>query len=121
MIFHSDRGSTYTGPIFTKLPGHGNQTIEGPSSIRVSTTQLLILLLREWNMLLHNDFNTITRARAAVVGWSYGLLQPPPAPPSTIAVSSNQLREHRGHQPATLIKYAQRFEELQTALEVAVA
>ena len=39
-------------------------------------------------MLSHNDFDLIARARAVVVDWSSGLLQPPPTPPSTIAMSS---------------------------------
>ncbi|ALE82279.1 MULTISPECIES: IS3 family transposase [unclassified Pseudonocardia] len=74
VIFHTDRGSTYTAGAFTALCRRLDirQSMGRVGSCFDNAAAEAFFSSLEWEVLSRNDFDTISRARAAVIDWCYG-------------------------------------------------
>ena len=74
VIFHTDRGSTYTANAFTKLcRGLGiRQSMGRVGSCFDNAAAEAFFSSLEWEVLSRNRFDTIAQARAVVFDWCYG-------------------------------------------------
>ena len=74
VIFHSDRGSTYTAAKFTALCRKLGSGSRWDGSGRVSTNACAEAFFSslEWEVLSRNDFENTRQAQAVVIEWCYG-------------------------------------------------
>lgn len=74
VIFHSDRGATYTANAFTKLCRRMGirQSMGRVGSCFDNAAAEAFFSSLEWEVLSRNDFNTIAQAQATVLDWCYG-------------------------------------------------
>ena len=74
VIFHTDRGSTYTAGKFTALCRRLQirQSMGRVGSCFDNAVAEAFFSSLEWEVLSRNEFDTITRARAVVIDWCYG-------------------------------------------------
>lgn len=74
VIFHSDRGSTYTSNKFTKLCHRMGlrQSMGRVGSCFDNAAAEAFFSSLEWEVLSRNDFNTLAEAKAGVLDWCYG-------------------------------------------------
>jgi putative transposase len=74
IIFHSDRGSTYTANDFTKLCRRMGirQSMGRVGSCFDNAAAEAFFSSLEWEVLSRHDFQTIDQARAVVLDWCYG-------------------------------------------------
>jgi putative transposase len=74
VIFHTDRGSTYTADKFTALcRGLGiRQSMGRVGSCFDNAAAEAFFSSLEWEVLARHDFDTTARARAVVIDWCYG-------------------------------------------------
>ncbi|MEU7819162.1 IS3 family transposase [Pseudonocardia sp. NPDC049154] len=74
VIFHTDRGSTYTAGLFTALCRRVGirQSMGRVGSCFDNAAAEAFFSSLEWEVLSRNDFDTTARARAVVIDWCYG-------------------------------------------------
>jgi putative transposase len=74
VIFHTDRGSTYTAGAFTALCRRLEirQSMGRVGSCFDNAAAEAFFSSLEWEVLSRNDFDTTSRARAVVIDWCYG-------------------------------------------------
>ncbi len=74
VIFHSDRGSTYTANEFTKLCRRLGirQSMGRVGSCFDNAAAEAFFSSLEWEVLSRHDFHSIASARATVIDWCYG-------------------------------------------------
>ena len=74
VIFHTDRGSTYTAAAFTKLcRGLGiRQSMGRVGSCFDNAAAEAFFSSLEWEVLSRHDLRTVDQARAVVLDWCYG-------------------------------------------------
>jgi putative transposase len=74
VIFHSDRGSTYTAHSFTKLCGKLGirQSMGRVGSCFDNACAEAFFSSLEWEILSRHDFETTRQAQAVVIEWCYG-------------------------------------------------
>jgi putative transposase len=74
VIFHTDRGSTYTAERFTALCRRLGirQSMGRVGSCFDNAAAEAFFSSLEWEVLSRNAFDTTTRARAVVIDWCYG-------------------------------------------------
>ena len=73
VIFHADRGSTYTAKDFTKLCRHLGirQSMGRVGSCFDNAAAEAFFSSLEWEVLSRNSFSDTIQARAAVIDWCY--------------------------------------------------
>ncbi|WP_299521041.1 IS3 family transposase [uncultured Serinicoccus sp.] len=74
VIFHSDRGSTYTAGSFTRLCAQLGirQSMGRVGSCFDNAAAEALFSSLEWEVLCRHEFDTRTQARAVVIDWAYG-------------------------------------------------
>jgi putative transposase len=74
VIFHSDRGSTYTAASFTRLCAQLGirQSMGRVGSCFDNAAAEALFSSLEWEVLSRHEFDTRAQARAVVIGWAYG-------------------------------------------------
>ena len=74
LIFHTDRGSTYTAKRFTKLCRKMGirQSMGRVGSCFDNAAAEAFFSSLEWEVLSRNEFHTIMEAQAVVLEWCYG-------------------------------------------------
>jgi putative transposase len=74
VIFHTDRGSTYTAGNFTALCRRLDirQSMGRVGSCFDNAAAEAFFSSLEWEVLSRNDFDTTAKARAVVIDWCYG-------------------------------------------------
>jgi putative transposase len=75
VVFHSDRGSTYTASEFTKLCRHNlgiRQSMGRVGSCFDNAAAEAFFSTLEWEVLSKHDFTDTDQARAVVIDWCYG-------------------------------------------------
>jgi transposase InsO family protein len=110
VIFHTDRGSTYTAEKFTTLCRRLEirQSMGRVGSCFDNAAAEAFFSSLEWEVLSRHQFATIGAARATVIDWCYGLLQPPPPAQRRRRPLTDQLRNRRA-QPSRGIRNPPRF------------
>lgn len=74
VIFHTDRGSTYTAGSFTRLcaPMGIRQSMGRVGSCFDNAAAEAFFSSLEWEVLSRHEFDTRAQARAVVIDWAYG-------------------------------------------------
>jgi transposase InsO family protein len=74
VIFHSDRGSTYTAGSFTRLCAQLRirQSMGRVGSCFDNAAAEALFSSLEWEVLSRHEFDTRAQARAVVIDWAYG-------------------------------------------------
>jgi putative transposase len=74
VVFHTDRGSTYTADKFTALcRGRGiRQSMGRVGSCFDNAAAEAFFSSLEWEVLSRHEFDTVAKARAIVIDWCYG-------------------------------------------------
>lgn len=74
VVFHTDRGSTYTATEFTRLcDAYGiRQSMGRVGSCFDNAAAEAFFSSMEWEVLSRHEFDTRTQARAVVLDWAYG-------------------------------------------------
>lgn len=74
VIFHTDRGSTYTATSFTRLCADLgiHQSMGRVGSCFDNAAAEAFFSSLEWEVLSRHEFDTRAQARAVVIDWAYG-------------------------------------------------
>jgi putative transposase len=81
VIFHTDRGSTYTADAFTKLCAELGirQSMGRAGSCSGNAAAEAFFSSLEWEVLSCNKFHDALSAQAEVTGWCYDFIQQHPS------------------------------------------
>ncbi len=105
VIFHTDRGSTYTANSFTKLCRTMGirQSMGRVGSCFDNAAAEAFFSSLEWEVLSRHEFANTRQAQAVVLDWCYGFYNHERAAQLRGHDEPGQLREHRGPRPGSRI------------------
>ena len=105
VIFHTDRGSTYTANSFTKLCQQlgVRQSMGRVGSCFDNAAAEAFFSSLEWEVLSRHDFESTRQAQAVVLDWCYAFYNHDRRHSSAGNDEPDQLREHRGPRPGSRI------------------
>ena len=115
VVFHTDRGATYTANTFTALCRrlHIRQSMGRVGSCFDNAAAEAFFSGLEWEVLSRHHFNN-TAARAVVLDWCYGFYNHTRRHRAANEVT-DRLRERRGPQPDSRVRNPPRFRGNHTA------